>query len=257
MRTARLLKRYDLIPYLKRFNRLVRRVAAYGHKLQFDAEWRLAPTPEWFDHFIHQYWQWYAHRNPMSWERGIFGTVAMKPGCRILDLCCGGGFFAYHFFSSRAASVISVDFDPVAIAHAQKNFQAPNLTFLCADIRTDMPEGLFDNIAWDAAIEHFTPEETTAIMDNIKRRLTPDGVLSGYTLVEKATGKSLSHHEYEFKSKEELAGILKARFKNVLVFENISSDSLEERHNLYFYASDGQVPFSPDWPSAINLSSTQ
>lgn len=191
----------------------------------------------------------------MSLERGIFGILAMNPRCRVLDLCCGGGFFAYHFFSSRASSVLSVDFDPLAIAHAKRNFKAPNVEFRCADIRTDMPEGMFDNIVWDAAIEHFTPEETTQIMQNIKRRLAPNGVLNGYTLVEKASGKSLSHHEYEFKSKEELAGILNKMFRNVVVFENVSTDSLEQRHNLYFFASDGIVPFDVGWPNIVHLSS--
>ena len=253
MRLARFIRQKNLLPYLKVWNGIARKLAAHGHKLQFEVEWRQDPNPEWFDHFIHQYWQWHAHRNPMSWERGIFGTLAMKPGCRVLDLCCGGGFFAYHFYSGRAASVLSVDFDPVAIAHAQKNFRAGNLEFRVADIRTEMPDGSFDNIVWDAAIEHFTPEETTAILENISARLTPDGVLSGYTLVEKSTGKSLVHHEYEFKSKEELAGILHTRFPNVLVFENISADALEERHNLYFFASNAAVPFSPGWPNAVIL----
>jgi cyclopropane fatty-acyl-phospholipid synthase-like methyltransferase len=232
---------------------MMRRLTGFGHKLQFEAQWRVDPTPEWFDHLIFQYWQWPALRNPMSLERGIFSMVPMQNGCRVLDLCCGGGFFAHHFFSSRASSVVSVDFDPEAIAHAKTNFRAPNVEYRCADIRTDMPEGAFDNIVWDAAIEHFTLEETAKIMLDIKRRLGRDGILSGYTIVEKAMGKSLSHHEYEFKSKEELAGILKRSFANVLVFENISRDEFEDRHNLYFYASDGQLPFDAEWPSMIRL----
>ena len=180
--------------------------------------------------------------------------MPMKDGCSVLDLCCGGGFFAHHFFASRASKIISVDFDPEAIAHAKTNFHAPNVEYRCADIRTDMPEGTFNNIVWDAAIEHFTLEETAKIMRDIKQRLEHDGgVLSGYTIVEKATGKSLSHHEYEFKSKEELAGILKRSFANVLVFENISHDQFENRHNLYFYASDGPLPFDAKWPSMVRL----
>jgi 2-polyprenyl-3-methyl-5-hydroxy-6-metoxy-1,4-benzoquinol methylase len=202
---------------------------------------------------IFQHWKWYRTRNPMSWERGIFSMLTMNHGCRVLDLCCGGGFFAHHFFSSKAASVISVDFDPIAIAHARKNFRAPNVEYRCADIRTAMPDGKFENVVWDAAIEHFTQEETAGILVNIKKRLTPGGTMSGYTLVEKATGKSLIHHEYEFKSKEELARILSRFFANVMVFENVSRDFLEERNNLYFFASDGMLPFDPNWPDMIRL----
>lgn len=253
MLLARLIRKFNLVPVLKAFNRLTRRMAAYGHRVQFEAQWRIDPSPEWYDHFIHQYWLWFEHRNSMSWERGVFGTLALNPECRLLDLCCGGGFFTYHFYSGRAQSVIAVDFDPEAIAHAKTNFVAPNLEFRLADIRTQMPEGTFENITWDAAIEHFTEAETRDILAQIKRRLTPEGVLNGYTIIEKATGKSLSHHEYEFKSKEELAGILKRSFKNVIVFQTDTADALEHRQNLYFYASDATIPLAGDWPNMVRL----
>ena len=151
---------------------MMRRVVGIGYKYQFEAEWRIDPTPEWYDHLIHQYWFWPLSRNPMSWERGIFSMLPMKNGCRVLDLCCGGGFFAHHFFSSRASSVISVDFDPNAIVHAKANFQAHNVEFRLCDIRTDMPDGTFDNVVWDAAIEHFTEAEAGHVLADIKRRLT-------------------------------------------------------------------------------------
>jgi hypothetical protein len=50
---------------------------------------------------------------------------------------------------------------------------------------------------------------------------------------------------------QELAEILKRHFANVLVFENISHDQFERRHNLYFYASDGGLPFDPDWRDGV------
>jgi 2-polyprenyl-3-methyl-5-hydroxy-6-metoxy-1,4-benzoquinol methylase len=251
--TAKLIHDYNLIRYLKAVNRVMRRVAGWGHKLQLQAEWHSGTQPEWYDHLIFQHWLWRVSRNPMSWERGVFGMLAMKHGCRVLDLCCGGGFFAHHFFSIRAKSVVSVDFDPVAIAHAKKNFEAPNVEYRCVDIRTEMPEGQFDNVVWDAAIEHFTQEEITAILTNIKKRLGHEGTLTGYTLVEKPTGKSLVHHEYEFKSKGELAATLKRFFVNVLVFENLSNDYLEERRNLYFFASDSILPFDREWGYHVRL----
>jgi SAM-dependent methyltransferase len=250
---ARLIRKWNLVSALKAYNRLTRRLVGLGHKLQFESEWRIDPTPEWYDHLIHQYWLWPISRNPMSWERGIFSMLPMKPGCRVLDLCCGGGFFAHHFFSSRASSVLSVDFDPAAIAHAKANFRAPNVEYRLCDIRSDMPKGEFDNIVWDAAIEHFTLDETKKLFVDMKERLTSDGVLSGYTIVEKAAGKSLSHHEYEFKSKDELANILKLCFAHVLVFENTSNDQFESRHNLYFYASDSALPFDQNSADYVRL----
>lgn len=108
-----------------------------------------------------------------------------------------------------------------------------------------MPEGKFDNIIWDAAIEHFTEEEIVQVLVAAKQRLSSDGVLSGHTIVERPGGKQLSHHEYEFKNKEDLLTTLSPYFKRVIVFETI----YPERHNLYFYASDGIIPLTQDWPA--------
>ena len=91
-----------------------------------------------------------------------------------------------------------------------------------------MPEGKFETIIWDAAIEHFTLDEIAKILEDIKSRLADDGILSGYTIVEKADGtKSLSHHEYEFQIKGELLRLLSPYFRNVTVFETEYPD----RHN--------------------------
>ena len=67
--------------------------------------------------------------------------------------------------------MISVDFDPKAIAHANRNFKAENISCKLADIRAQMPEGIFDNVVWDAAIEHSTEAEIAGI----KKRLAAAG----------------------------------------------------------------------------------
>jgi cyclopropane fatty-acyl-phospholipid synthase-like methyltransferase len=242
-----------LTPAIKVTNRMLRYICAVGHRAQFEAEWLSGSPPEWYDHLIFQYWQWFFTRNPMSLERGVFNLLTMKHGCRVLDLCCGGGFFAYHFYSSRAGQVISVDFDRKAISHARRNFVASNLEYRCADVRTDMPEGPFDNIVWDAAIEHFTVDETKTILANIKSRLGETGTLSGYAIAAKPSGKSLPQHEFEYQSKEDLAAFLKRFFPNVLVFENVSRDIMEERRNFYFMASFSNLPFDAGWESMVRL----
>jgi hypothetical protein len=87
-----------------------------------------------------------------------------------------------------------------------------------AGIRTQMPDGILDNVVWDAAIEHFTETEIAELMANIKRRLAPAGMLSGFTIVERPDGKKmLPHHEYEFKSKDDLARFFRPHFRNVKV----------------------------------------
>jgi cyclopropane fatty-acyl-phospholipid synthase-like methyltransferase len=125
-----------------------------------------------------------------------------------------------------------------------------NIDYRLCDIRTQIPEGQYDNIVWDAAIEHFTELEIDAILSDIKARLKTDGVLSGYTLCEKEGGqKHLTHHEYEFKSKEDLRRFFEPHFSNVKVFETI----YPTRHNLYFYASNAVVPFDEHWGGQTNF----
>ncbi len=235
----------NIAAVLKFFSLITRKVAYRAHKLQMDFEWKFPPQPEWFDHFCDQYYWFRRDRNPLWAERGLFGLLAMKQGAEVLELCCGDGFNSYHFYSGRAKSIISVDFDKAAIPHAKKYNTAPNATFQLCDIRYDMPEGKFDNIVWDAAIEHFTEKEIDKIMMDLKNRLKKGGVVSGYTLVENHAGphKALSHHEYEFKSKEDLRRFFEPHFKNVKVFETI----YPIRHNLYFFASDEVLPFDQNW----------
>jgi SAM-dependent methyltransferase len=228
----------------KAFSLTTRKLASFSHNLQMQYEWHTAPQPEWFDHYCDQYYQFRKDQNPLWTERGVFGLLGIEQGANVLELCCGDGYNSYHFYSTRAGKITSVDFDKDAIGHAQKYNQAANVEFRVADIRYAMPEGKFDNIVWDAAIEHFTEEEIAKIMGDMKTRLKPSGILTGYTIVELPTGqKSLSHHEREFKSKEDLKTFFEPHFKNVKVFETI----YPSRHNLYFYASDDVLPFDKEW----------
>jgi len=217
--------------------------AAAAHRRLFKAQWALNPPPEWFDHSIDLYTQWLADRNPLWLERGVFGALALKGG-DVLELACGDGFNARNFYSLRSGRVVACDFDPTAIATARQKNAAPNVEFVLADIRNEMPAGTYDNVVWDAAIEHFTPEEIGAIMTNIKSRLKTEGVLSGYTIVEpEHGGKHLHTHEYEFRDMPDLHRFLAPHFKHVKVFETV----YPSRHNLYFWASDSIIPFSPEW----------
>ena len=217
--------------------------ASAAHRRLFKAQWALKPEPEWFDHSIDLYAQWLTDRNPMWVERGVFGGLALK-GQDVLELACGDGFNARNFYSLRSRRVVACDFDETAISTARRKNAAPNVEFFLADIRTAMPEGMFENIVWDAAIEHFTPVEIAAIMGNIKQRLARGGVLSGYTIVEpEHGGKHLHTHEYEFRDMADLHGFLAPHFKHVKVFET----KYPTRHNLYFWASDEVIPFAPEW----------
>jgi len=224
----------------------VARCWVYGaHKRLFYASWGIPRLPEFFDHQIDQFYYWRKSRNSQWLERGVYGSVAIKRDGTLLELACGDGFNTRNFYSGLVKSAVACDFDKKAISTASRKNNAPNIQYVLSDIRYAMPEGDFDNIVWDAAIEHFTPDEIEALMGNIKKRLSiKKGILSGYTLVEKDyNSKKFEHHECEFKSMDDLKRFFTPHFKNVIVFETIHPT----RHNLYFWASDGVVPFSNGW----------
>ena len=221
-----------------------------AHKRLMYLQWRLGDNPEHFDHHIDLYYQWLQTRNSLWLERGVYGSLALQGG-RCLELACGDGFNARNFYSLRSERVVACDFDKDAIDTASKKNRAKNIDYILADIRTEMPgrENEFENIIFDAAIEHFTEKEIAKIISDIKLRLTKHGVLSGYTLVEKEDGsKHLHQHEYEFKNKQDLYRVLEPHFKHIGVFETV----YPSRHNLYFWASDHIIPFQDRWQHWIH-----
>ena len=233
----------NMLRFLKLLSSLSRKIAFTMHKLQFKFEWGSDQTPEWFDHYIDQFYLFRSTKNPLWLERGTFNLLAIKQNAKVLELCCGDGYNSFHFYSIRAKSIVSVDFDITAISHAKKYNRANNVEFLLCDIRSQMPDDHYDNILWDAGIAHFTELEIDQLMVNIKKRLNGNGILSGYTIVERLDGKSLAQHEYEFKSKDDLVRFFVPHFKNVKVFETI----YPSRHNLFFWVSDGILPFDNEW----------
>jgi SAM-dependent methyltransferase len=227
---------------------IARKWASAAHRKLLIATWGIPKNPEFFDHQIDLFYLWQKTRSSFWLERGVFGNLALKRGGKMLELACGDGFNARNFYSEKCESIIACDFDRKALSTANKKNGAPNITFVLADIRKNMPDGFYDNIVWDTAIEHFTPNEINSIMLDIKKRLAPDGILSGSTIVEQKTGKSLEQHEYEFKNMADLRRFLTPFFKKVTVFETIHP----QRHSLYFWASDETVPFSDNWQHWIN-----
>jgi hypothetical protein len=227
-----------LVFVLEVINWFLRKLVGWTHFAQFALQWGIEPRPEWFDHFLDQYWQWAATNNSLWVERGVFSRMVLKEDSRMMEICSGDGFNTRHFYSTRAKTIMALDFDEDAVAHARRYNSAPNISFVKQDIRQGLPAGPFDNIVWDAAIEHFTEKEIGDLMRAIVERLGSDGILSGYTLTENKSGKkSNSLHEYEFKDKEDLRRFFTPHFQFVRVWETI----YPTRHNLYFLASQSPV----------------
>ena len=223
---------------LKGINYGMRKASALTHFFQYAIEWGWNPKPEWFDHYLDQHWQMSATNNGLWVERGVFSRMLIKPNGRMLEICCGDGFNSKHFYSTAARTITALDFDKGAIAHAKRYNSAPNVTHLLHDIRAGLPEGPFDNIVWDAAIEHFTEAEIDRLLAEIVQRLGSSGVLSGYTITQRDDGrKSNALHEYEFRDKDDLRRFFTPHFAHVSVWETV----YPTRRNLYFAASQASL----------------
>jgi SAM-dependent methyltransferase len=219
-----------------------------AHRRLLTVQWMLPPQPINFDHQIDLFHGWRASRNPRWLERGVFSSLALRGG-DVLELCCGDGFMARNFYSLRSSRVVAWDLDPAIIAVARRKNAGPNLTFVVADVRTQLPEGRFTNVIWDAGLEYLERAEIAQVVEGLRARLLPGGVFSGHTVVETpGEDKARTQHRHQFKSKEDLLAFLATSFANATVFEAPG----EAPRALYFWASDGVVPFSPEWAPACH-----
>jgi SAM-dependent methyltransferase len=230
-----------------------RRLAAVSHWAKFQCDWLIPPEPEFQDQFLNQHYLMPEFKRTFWLEGAVFCGLGIKPGRRILELCCGMGWYTDYFYSPFASEIIAVDFDPRAIEMAQRFHQQPNIKFEVMDIREKFPTGPFDTVIWDGAIEHFTEKEIDGVMKNLKAVMTPDACLLGYTIAETASAPQLPTHETHFSGIEHVAGILRPFFKNVRAFERIHPTLSPPRHNLFFYASDGVLPFDKEWEHGVRL----
>lgn len=226
-----------------------RKIAYLLHKHLHSIDWSI-DCPEYYNHDCDLYYQWHKYCKSDWLERGVYNVLALqvfeKPV--LIELCCGEGFNTKYFYSYHADSIYACDFCGKAIKAAKKKSQMNNIDFEIADIRYNIPDRVNNqnptNIIWDAAIEHFSPEDIDIIMKRIHEVLLPsNGILSGYTITRNEKGKYLEEHEYEFVDMDDLKRFFTPYFKNVVVFETIYRD----RTNLYFWASDGILPFSENW----------
>jgi hypothetical protein len=234
------------VPPLRGLNQIVRKLSSLTHLLQLRAEGFLRPQGEWYDHYVDANWQWNATGRSSFLERGVFSNLVIRPGATVLELCSGDGFNTRHFYAGRAARVVGVDANAEALAHARRANAATNVTYEFCDIRESLPEGPFDNVVWDSALHHFTPQETADILALVKERMAPQAILSGYTEVEDLP---YVYRKVDFRDKADVADLLGQAFRHVLVFETPDP----ERVNLYFFASDSRerLPLSEHSPAVL------
>ena len=235
-----------LLPPIRGANRLIRGISSLSHHFQLRVEGVLRPQSEWFDHYVDSNWQWGATGRSSFVERGVFSNLVIRPGANVLELCSGDGYNTKHFYAGRATRVVGVDANAEALAHAERMNSAENVTYELCDIRETLPDGPFDNVVWDSALHHFTPQETGKVLALLKDRMTQAGVLSGYTEVEDV---EYEYRKVDFRDKSDVAELLGRAFKHVMVVETPDP----ERTNLYFFASDSRerLPLDQHNPNVL------
>jgi ubiquinone/menaquinone biosynthesis C-methylase UbiE len=103
----------------------------------------------------------------------------LKAGTTVLDLGCGGGRNA-HYLAYRGYKVYGVDIATEAVEFCRKRFARYNLSGTFKQGTFDhipFPNDYFTGVICIAALDHVTFECAQAAMAEIRRVLTPSGVV--------------------------------------------------------------------------------
>jgi SAM-dependent methyltransferase len=190
---------------------------------------------------------WFDHRlDELDWpqrifwvERGVLGRFHLPPGARVLDLCCGDGYFSDCFWSPTAGHIDAVDRDPEALALARARHAQPNIEYRCLDIvRDEFPGRDYDLVCFFEAIEHLSVGDGVLVLEKIEAALKPGGWLVGSSTAVGATqrGKGNVEHDNEFADAAGLADFVSRVFASPSVF----SSHHPERTTLYFAAQKAE-----------------
>lgn len=99
-------------------------------------------------------------------------------GKKVLDYGCGSGYGS-SLISKSCSQIIGVDVSNEAISHANKHFNAPNLSYLqikrAEDAPLPFPDASFDVVLSFQVIEHV--ENVPAYLREIERVLVPGGYI--------------------------------------------------------------------------------
>jgi SAM-dependent methyltransferase len=103
--------------------------------------------------------------------------IDLPAGSQILDLCCGSGQFA-KALTRRGYRVTGVDSAGELLGFARQN--APEATFLRADVRCFRSETLFDAAicVYDSLNHLLTPDDLQAAFETVYRCLRMNGVFA-------------------------------------------------------------------------------
>jgi SAM-dependent methyltransferase len=209
-----------------------------GAALEFTGE---RFTPEcvreiWYEH-------WHRYALVRSWARGR----------RVLDAACGEGYGS-ALLAGVAESVLGLDVDPAAVAHARSRYAGTgNLSFDQADAtRLALPAASFDLVVSFETLEHVEAQD--GLLDGLSHALSDDGLLV-ISSPDKATYGDAAGFRNEFHVRElyrdEFEQLLRTRFPHVRVYAqrllfqsaiwSLDPPALDTPGHYATAGSDGQV----------------
>jgi SAM-dependent methyltransferase len=239
----------DFYDAVERSAEVSRDISYITHNLKAFCDFQVPPATLFTDHFINQFYLMSAFKRTWWVEGPAFCGLAIEPGARILELGCGTGYYTDIFFSPFASEIVAVDIDARAIETARRLHQAKNIRYEVLDFRNALPDGPFNAVIWTPTIFAYTPDEIDVFMKRLRQVLAKTAVLSGFTAVEAAgPGEGVLWHDLP-----SLGARLKKYFANVRVFERAHVTVQPPRRELFFYASDGPLPFDAEWKHGLRL----
>jgi SAM-dependent methyltransferase len=138
-------------------------------------------------------------------------------GLDVVDMACGEGYGA-DVLAGAARSVVGVDANPEAHAHAAARYPRENLGFARDLVERFAPDGGCDAVTFLQTIEHL--DDPGAVLDHFRSILRPGGVAyistpNVLTLAPKGAERSGNPwHVHEYRA-EEFTGLLHAHFSVV------------------------------------------
>jgi SAM-dependent methyltransferase len=234
---------------VERLAELSRIISYNTHTLKLLCDEEIPQSSVYLDHYTKQFYLMSAMRWTWWLEGPAFCGLVIEPGSRILELGCGTGYYTDIFFSPFAAEIVAIDIDSRAIEIARRLHQAKNIHYEVMDCRTSLPEGPFDVVVWTPSIFAYTVDEVHGLMEKLRRVISKNAHLCGWTAVE-TNERGPEILWYDMKS---LAERLKQHFKNVCAFERVHPTIQPPRHELFFFASDGILPFDAEWSHGVIL----
>lgn len=111
---------------------------------------------------------------PIALDRGRIAKSWLPKRCRLLDIGCGAGYHARHL-GRKAARVVAIDVDRVALPIARRRVESRRVTFLRYDgQRLPVADASFDAVTLLDVLEHVA--DRPALIAEIARVLRPGGV---------------------------------------------------------------------------------